>query len=110
VLKAAAAGGVYTDITAKCTAALDPANPGSKVGKAIAKLQDTLAAKCGALTPADLDHPCSPTATTFADVGTCLVNNHLTQVGAAVAAEYGTGCALISAVGLETEYAALCAD
>jgi hypothetical protein len=110
VLKAAAAGGVYTDITAKCTAALDPANPSSKVGKAIAKLQDTLTAKCGALTPADLENPCSSTATTFADVGTCLINNHLTQVGAAVAAEYGTACALITAVGLETEYAALCAD
>lgn len=110
VLKAAATGGDYTDIAAKCSAALDPANPSSKVGKTIAKLQDAVAAKCTALTPAELGNPCSPTATTFADVATCLVNNHLTQVGTAVAAEYGTACALISAVGLETEYPALCAD
>jgi hypothetical protein len=110
VLKAAAGGGVYTDITAQCTAALDPADPRSKVGKAIAKLQASLTSKCGTLLPADLATPCSPTATTFADVATCLVNTHLAQTGAAVAAEYGTACALISAVGLDTEYAALCAD
>ena len=51
VLKAAAAGGDYADITAKCTAALDPANPSSKVGKSIAKLQASLTSKCGSLTP-----------------------------------------------------------
>jgi len=110
VLAAAAAGGVYTEITATCAAALDPANPDSKVAKAIAKLQSGVTSKCADLVPGDLGNPCSPSATTFADVATCVANQHIAQIGAAVAAEYGTACALITAVGLETEYAALCAD
>ncbi|MEO8604056.1 MAG: hypothetical protein ABI629_15880 [bacterium] len=110
VLKAAATALPYTTITTKCVADLDPANPASKVGKAIAKLQAGLTGKCTGQTPGDVGQPCSPTASTFADVGTCVAAQHLAQTAAAVAAEYGTACALITAVGLDDEYPTLCAD
>lgn len=108
VLSATSKGQPLADVTTKCAAALDPNNPASKVGKAIAKLQSGVTDKCGALTPADVGSPCDGAATTFAQVATCLVTQHLTGVGDLVAAAYGPACALISAVGLDTSYPALC--
>lgn len=109
VLSAASKGEQFTKVAAKCSAALDPADPGSKVGKAIAKLQARIADKCRApLTPADVGNPCNASATTFADTTTCIVAQHLSAASAGVAAAYAPACALISAVALDDEYPALC--
>jgi len=110
VLKAASTAAPFIDITTKCVAGLDPASATSKVGKAIAKLQSAASGKCASLTPSDLDKPCNASAASFVDVATCVAAQHLTQIAGSVAAEYGSACALISAVGLKDEYPALCAD
>lgn len=110
VLKAAAEGGDYSQIAAKCGAALGRATPGSKVGKAIDQLEAAIAKQCGALLPADMGKPCDPSATSFVDVSTCLVDQHVDQIAAAVKAEYAGACALITAVGLDGDYPALCND
>jgi hypothetical protein len=108
VLAATSKGQPLTDITAKCASALDPGNPASKVGKAIAKLESGITDKCAGLTPADVGSPCDGAATTFAQVATCVVTQHINGVGDLVAAEYGPACALISAVGLDGSYPSLC--
>lgn len=108
VLAATSAAQPLTAVTAKCDADLDPTDPASKVGKAIAKLQGGVADKCIDLTPADLGNPCDAGATTFAQVATCVANQHLSAIGEAVAGEYGPACALISAVGLDGAYPSLC--
>lgn len=108
VLAAASKGEPLTAITGKCADALDPGNPASKVAKAIAKLQSGVSDKCASLTPADIGSPCDAGATTMAQVATCVVSQHLTGVSDLVAAEYGPACTLISAVGLDATYPALC--
>ena len=95
-------------VTAKCDGDLDPSDSASKVGKAMGKLQAGIADKCGSLTPAELGSPCDSDATTFTEVADCLVEQHLSSVGEAIDAEYGSACALISAVGLDMAYPALC--
>ena len=69
-----------TAITTKCTDRLDPGNPASKVGKAIAKLQSGITDKCASLAPADVGSPCDAGATTMAQVATCVVSQHMTGV------------------------------
>jgi hypothetical protein len=110
VLKAAADVADYSKITPKCASALALATPGSKVGKAIDQLESAIADKCAGLVPFDLGNPCSPTATTFADVATCVAAQHVAQISSAVKAEYSTACALITAVGRAGDYPALCSD
>ncbi|MBX3026825.1 hypothetical protein KF840_18105 [bacterium] len=109
-LRAAAEGGAFGAISAKCAAALAPADPGSKVGKAIAQLTAAIAKKCAGLLPIDLGTPCSPSAASFADVASCIAGQHRAQVSTAVAAEYATACAVITAVGLDGTYPALCGN
>lgn len=110
VITTAGAGDPLTSVTAKCAAALDPANPDSKVGKKIAQLQSGITGKCADLTPASIDSPCDGAATTFAQVATCVADASIEKVSQLVAAEYSPACALITAVGLEADYPALCAN
>lgn len=110
VLKAAGAGDPLTTAATKCTAALDTGNAGSKVGKAIAKLQSGVVDKCADLAPASVDSPCDAAATNFADVATCVADASIETISELVAAEYSPACALITAVGLEADYPALCAN
>ena len=108
VLAATAKGEPLTAVTAKCAADLAPGNPSSKVGKAIAKLTAGVTDKCADFTPAAMGNPCSESATTFADVATCLVDETLSSSSNAVGAAYGPACALITAVGLGGAYPAVC--
>ncbi len=108
VLAATAKGDPLTKVTAKCGAALAPDTPGSKVGKAIGTLTSAVTKKCAAVTPAWLGTPCDAGATTMADVASCLVTRTLSASSRTIAAAYGPACALISAVGLEADYPAVC--
>jgi len=108
VLSATSKGKPLTDVTAKCVAALAPASATSKVGKAIDKLEAAIADKCADLAPANVASPCASGATTFTQVATCVVNAQLTTTSNAVGSEYGAACALITAVGLDADYPALC--
>ena len=110
VLKAAGAGDPLTGAAAKCTATLDPTNPESKVGKAIVKLQSGIATKCADLTPASIGSPCDGAATTFAETATCVASASVDKTSELVVAQYSPACALITAVGLEADYPALCAN
>jgi hypothetical protein len=108
VLKAVSKGQDLTNVTAKCVGDLNESDAESKLGKAIAKLESKVTALCSGLTPADIHSPCSAGATTFGEVASCLVDNHETKVEEMVAAEYANACELISAVGLDTSFPALC--
>jgi hypothetical protein len=108
VLSATSMSEPLTTVTAKCTADLAPANPSSKVGKAIAKLTAGVADKCADFTPAAMGSPCDPGAITFTDVTTCVVAQTLASSGNAIGAAYGPACALITAVGLDGDYPAVC--
>lgn len=92
----------------KCVLALDPNDPNSKLGKALAKFTAGIPAKCQGVLPADLGSPCDPLATSFAQTATCLQTSHLAAAQEIVAAQYATACTLLNAVGLETAYPVVC--
>lgn len=95
-------------IAAKCGAQLDPSNPASKVGKALAKLDADVVKKCDGLVPADLGSPCDPVATTFGQVAACLQTTHVAAVEDQVRHQYSSACTLAVAVNLDGHYPGLC--
>jgi hypothetical protein len=94
--------------TTKCAGQLDPANPASKVAKAVAKVATDVAKKCDGLVPADIGSPCDAGATTFDAVATCIVDKHLEAAEALARAQYAGACTLAIAVDLDDDYPALC--
>ncbi len=108
VLADTAKGKPLTKATAKCLASLDAGNPDSKLGKTAAKTDAMLGKKCEGVSPADINAPCAASATTIGETSACIQAQHSEAVQAAVRNEYADACALISAVGLSTEFAELC--
>jgi len=109
VLKATSKGQDLDKATQKCLDSLDAGNPDSKLAKSNAKTDSSIAKKCEEMVPADVNSPCDPAATTMSELAACIVDQHSTSVQTAVRAEYADACALISAVGLGTEFPELCA-
>lgn len=92
----------------KCVLALDPADPASKLGKALAKFASGIPAKCQNLVPADIGSPCDPAATSFTQTASCLEASHLAAAQTIVAAQYANACTLLNAVGLDADYPVVC--
>ncbi len=109
VLADAVANEGFAKSTSKCASGLDVGDPKAKLSKAIAKFQATIADECPAVLPAQIDSPCNPAAPDMAAIASCLLAHHGAQVEAALAAEYGDACALITAVGLDAALPGLCA-
>jgi len=93
-----------------CASSLNPtATPPSKFAKARAAALQKIGKKCAApLTPADLNSPCILAAATFADVATCLLDDHAINVQEMIRAEYRDACAMLTAVGLDAAYPTAC--
>jgi hypothetical protein len=108
VLGAVSKGQSLANVVARCDADLDPADPDSKVGKAIGKLHDAVEKRCVGLVPVSLDGPCDEAALDLSETADCIAARHSNQVAAMIAAAYADSCALATAAGLETAYPALC--
>lgn len=109
VLKDVAPDAVVAQSTIdKCVLALDPADPNSKLGKALAKFAAGIPAKCQGVVPADLGSPCDPAATTFAQTAACLQASHLAAAQEIIASQYASACTLLNAVGLDADYPVVC--
>jgi hypothetical protein len=92
----------------KCVLALDPGDPNSKLGKALAKFVSGIPAKCQGVLPADIGSPCDPVATTFAQTAACLQASHLAAAQDIVSSQYANACTLLNAVGLDADYPVVC--
>jgi len=108
VLAAVAAGKDPTDQKATCRKGLDAADPASKIAKARAKLLDKIATKCAGVTPSDLDSPCNTAAATIGATATCLADQSTLLAEEAVRLRYAAACDLLTAVGLDTDFTAIC--
>jgi YVTN family beta-propeller protein len=104
-----ASGSGTASAAAACAATLDPALPTAKIARLRTAATAQILARCANLTPADVAHPCSPTATTMADVADCVLDAQIAGVAATVAAEYGGACTIATAAGLTGLHPNLCA-
>jgi len=95
---------------AACRKALDPADPKAKLPKLRAKLDATIAKKCEGVTPEAIGSPCDPTATTIADVATCVLDGQSSRVERMVGAEFNDACPMLTAAGLGRSYPGVCSD
>ncbi len=91
-----------------CVEALDPGDPGSSLARARIAARARALGRCAGVTATDLAQPCSPTATTAAEVIDCVLDRQLTDVVRSVGAEYGMPCSLATAVGLDGFFPGLC--
>jgi len=109
VLKDFAPDEVLSSTTAtKCASGLAPADPTSKLGKALARFVSDLEKKCPGVTPADIGSPCNPSATTIAQMATCIRDANLASAEVQVSAQYAAACAQLGAVGLDTAFPGIC--
>lgn len=109
VLKATSKGDDLTKSIEKCLASLDASEPVSKLTKANGKLSHSILAKCDGVAPADIGSPCDDDASGMPDVVSCLETRLSESVQAAVRNQFADSCALITSVGLGTDFADLCA-
>jgi hypothetical protein len=108
VLAIASKGDDPATMTDKCTSAADPASSTSTVGKATFKVVSSITGACTGLTPAAVSSPCNESATTFEQVAACVITGHTDLAAQSVADSYADGCAVLSAVGLDDDYPAVC--
>ncbi|HJQ82755.1 MAG TPA: YncE family protein [Candidatus Binatia bacterium] len=92
-----------------CLAALDPNVPSAKIARLRTVATAQIVARCGGVTPAELAQPCSPGASTIADVASCVLDAQAARVSEATAAEHGAACGVATAAGLSSLYPGLCA-
>ncbi len=97
-----------TTTAPKCASALDPNSPDSKLGKALGKLVADVEKKCAEVTPAEIGSPCNPSATTIAQIATCLRDGQLALAESQAAQQYASGCTLLSAVNLAAAFPGIC--
>ncbi len=103
------ANGVGTaGASSSCLQTLDPGAPSSALARARSAARVQVMARCGALTPAQVAHPCSATAATLGEVADCVLDRQAALVAATVAAEYGTSCSVATAAGLAGLFPTLC--
>jgi hypothetical protein len=108
VLRDVASGAGTSSAAASCMQSLNPAAAGSALARARSAARIQLLGRCGALTPAQIAQPCSPTATTMAEVADCVLDRQAEYVASTVAAQYGASCSIATAAGLTTLFPKLC--
>jgi YVTN family beta-propeller protein len=95
-------------VAATCRAKLDLTNPISKGAIARTKALLAIERTCSGTSPAELGSPCDPVALTAAATASCVVNDHITDVGKLVAAELNDACVLTTRLGLGGAFPAIC--
>lgn len=108
VLRDVASGAGTASAAASCLQSLNPASAGSALARARSAARIQLLGRCTTLTPAQVGQPCSPTATTMAEVADCVLDRQAAHVASIVAAQYGAPCSLAAAAGLTTLFPTLC--
>jgi hypothetical protein len=92
----------------KCAKLLDPADPTAKLTKALGKFDGKVLAKCGELAPAAIGSPCAGGAATIEDTVACARDAAQDAAESLVGTLYASGCTLLAAVGLDTDYPGVC--
>jgi hypothetical protein len=109
VLRDAAAGKGTADAATACVRSLDPGDPASALSRTRSAARTQVLAKCVALAPAALGHPCAVGATDMAAVAECVFDAELDGVARTLAAQYGAPCTLAVAAGIDALFPPLCA-
>ncbi len=101
VLADVASGRGTQRAAATCAGRLDPAAAASVLARARIKATERFTKRCQNLTPADLDRPCDPAATTMNQVVTCVLDRHVASAEELIARSYGSACAILRSIGLD---------
>ncbi len=108
VLLAGETGKGEAKVVAACRAKLDLTNPLSKASIARGKALLAIGRKCAGVSPVELGSPCDAAAATTVVTATCVVNDHIADVGKLIAAELNDACTLVTRLGLGGAFPSVC--
>jgi YVTN family beta-propeller protein len=95
-------------VVTTCLAKLDLTNPASKAAIARAKALAAIGKKCVTVTPADIGSPCKPAAANCAQTASCVIDDHVSDVGKLIAAEVNDSCSMVTRLGLGLAFPSIC--